>query len=49
MMLLDEIEGALVRYKTKNFRQKIVKNLDDLIKLNLVEKIDDETYRKTNF
>ena len=46
---LDEIEGALVRYKTKNFRQKIVKNLDDLIKLNLVEKIDDETYRKTNF
>ena len=46
---LDEIERVLVRYKTKNFRQKILKNLEELIDLKLVEKIDGETYRKTNF
>ena len=46
---LSEIEQALVRYKTKNFTQKIIKNLDELIDLGLVEKIGDETYRKTNF
>ena len=46
---LDEIERALVRYKTKNFKQKIVKNLNELVELKLVEKIDDETFKKTNF
>lgn len=46
---LGEIKQALVRYKTKNFTQKIIKNLDELIDLGLVEKIGDETYRKTNF
>lgn len=46
---IDEIEQVLVRYKTKNFRQKIIKNLDELVELKLVEKIGDETYMKTNF
>lgn len=46
---LDEIEHALVRYKTKNFREKIVKNLNELIELKLVVQIGDETYKKTNF
>lgn len=46
---LSEIEQALVRYKTKNFTQKIIKNLDELIDLGLVEKRGDESYRKTNF
>lgn len=46
---IDEIEQVLIRYKTKNFRQKIIRNLDELVELKLVEKIDDETYMKTNF
>lgn len=46
---IDEIEQVLIRYRTKNFRQKIIRNLDELVELKLVEKIDDETYMKTNF
>ena len=45
---LDEIEAALVRYKTRNFKEKILKNLDELVELRLIEKIDDKTYKKTN-
>ena len=45
---LDEIEQALVRYKTKNFREKILKNLNELIELKMIEKIDEKTYKKAN-
>lgn len=42
----DELKKSLIRYKSKNFDEKIMKNLDELINLNLVEKLDDGTYRK---
>lgn len=44
----DEIKRALIRYNSKNFENKILKNIDELIELNLVEKTGDG-YSKTNF
>lgn len=44
----DEIKRALIRYNSKNFENKILKNIDELIELNLVEKTGDD-YSKTNF
>lgn len=43
----DEIKRSLIRYNSKNFDNKILRNLDELIDLDLVEKIDG-TYSKTN-
>ena len=43
----DHIKKSLIRYNSKNFDNKILKNIDELIELNLVEKTDD-TYSKTN-
>lgn len=45
---LDEIKKSMIRYKSKNFDKKILKNIDDLIELNLIEKVDGEVYRKTD-
>ncbi|AMD16781.1 hypothetical protein TL18_01225 [Methanobrevibacter sp. YE315] len=45
---LDEIKKSMIRYKSKNFDKKILKNIDDLIELNLIEMVDDEVYRKTD-
>ncbi len=43
---LDEIKKSLIRYRSKNFDKKILRNIDDLIELNLIEKVDDEHYKK---
>ncbi|MDO5859553.1 hypothetical protein [Methanobrevibacter sp.] len=42
----SQLEKSLARYKSKNFERKIRKYLDELIELNLVEKFDDDHYRK---
>ena len=44
----DEIKKALIRYRSKNFENKIQKNIDELIGMGLVEKTGDDTYSKTN-
>ena len=44
---LEEIELSLIRYKSKNFTQKISKNINELIELNLIEKTGDDTFSKT--
>lgn len=36
----DEIKRKLIRFKSRNFEQKINRNLDELISLNLVKKQD---------
>lgn len=43
----EEIKRALIRYKSKNFEDKITRNLDSLIEKNLIEK-DGSNYKKTN-
>ena len=43
---IDDLETSLKRYKSKNFKQKIEKHLDELIDLKLIEKIDDENFKK---
>ena len=43
----EEIKKALIRYKSKNFEEKINKNIEQLIEKGLVEKIGDK-YKKTN-
>lgn len=43
----DQIKKSLIRYNSKNFDKKILRNLDGLIELKLIEKIDDG-YSKTN-
>lgn len=43
----DNIKRSLIRYNSKNFDNKILKNIDELIELDLVEKRD-ECYSKTN-
>ena len=45
---LDEIEHSLIRYKSKNFDKKILKNIDKLIGLNLIENVGYGIFRKTN-
>ena len=44
----DEIKRALIRYRSKNFENKIQKNIDELMGMELVEKTGDESYSKTN-
>ena len=44
---LEEIELSLIRYKSKNFTQKISKNIDRLIESGLIEKTGDDTFSKT--
>ena len=44
---LEEIELSLIRYKSKNFTQKISKNIDELLELNLIEKTGENTFSKT--
>ena len=43
----DEIKRSLIRYNSKNFDNKILKNLNELMDLNLIEKTDG-CYSKTN-
>ena len=43
---IDDLEVSLKRYKSKNFTQKIKRHLDELVELNLIEKIDDEIFKK---
>ena len=45
---LDEIEKSLIRYKSGNFKEKIEKNVNELIDLDLVEKVGKDTFSKTN-
>lgn len=45
---LGEIEKSLIRYKSGNFTQKILKNIDELIESELIEKTGDDTFTKTN-
>ena len=45
---LEEIERSLIRYKSKNFTQKILKNIDELRQRELIEKTGDDTFSKTN-
>ena len=42
----EEIKRALIRYKSKNFDEKIQKNIDELIGLDLVVKLDDGSYER---
>ena len=44
----DEIKRSLIRYKSKNFENKIQRNIDELIELNLIERIGENSYSKTN-
>lgn len=46
---LEEIEKSLIRYKSKNFTDKILKNIDGLLELRLIEKTSEGNYSKTNF
>ncbi len=43
----EEIKRSLIRYNSKNFENKILRNLDELIDLDLIEKRDG-SYSKTN-
>lgn len=43
---IDNLVEKLKRYKTKNFDKKVERYLHELVELNLVEKIDDENYKK---
>ena len=42
----DELKASLKRYRSKNFDEKIRRHLDELIRLELIEKIDGENFRK---
>ena len=42
----DELKVSLKRYRSKNFDEKITRHLEELIGLELIEKIDDENFRK---
>ena len=44
----DEIKRSLIRYRSKNFENKIQRNIDELIELNLIERIGENSYSKTN-
>ena len=44
----DEIKKSLIRYKSKNFDEKINRHLDGLIEKGLVERIDENHFKKTN-
>ena len=44
--VFKEIKRALIRYKSKNFDEKIQKNIDELIGLDLVVKLDDGSYER---
>lgn len=43
----DDVKKALIRYKSKNFDEKIDKNLNELIELNLIKK-EGNYYKKIN-
>lgn len=45
---LEEIERSLIRYKSGNFTQKILKNIDELTERELIERTGDGTFTKTN-
>ncbi len=45
---IEEIEKSLIRYKSKNFTQKILKNTDELVELDLIKKTGNDTFSKTN-
>ena len=45
---VEDIKKALIRYKSKNFEEKIDKNLGGLVEKGLVENVDAK-YKKTNF
>ena len=42
----DDLVLSLSRYKTKNFDKKVRRYLDELVDLGLVEKLDDDWYKK---
>ena len=43
---VGDLENSLKRYRSKNFTQKIRRNLDELVDLKLIERIDDENFKK---
>ena len=45
---IEEIEKSLIRYKSKNFTQKISKNADELLEKGLIVKTGNGTFSKTN-
>lgn len=45
---LEEIERSLIRYKSGNFTQKILKNIDELTERELIERTGDDSFSKTN-
>ena len=42
----QQLKVKLKRYESKNFDKKIQRYLDELQELNLIEKVDDDVYRK---
>lgn len=42
---LEDIEKSLIRYKTRNFTDKIQKNLDELVEMGLIEKDGEGLYK----
>ncbi len=42
----EDVKNKLKRYRSKNFDEKISRNLDDLINLGLIEKLDDGKFKK---
>ena len=44
----DEIKRSLIRYRSKNFENKIQRNIDELIELNLIVMTGENSYSKTN-
>ena len=43
---VGDLETSLKRYRSKNFTQKIEKHLDELIELNLIEKVEGGKFKK---
>ncbi|MGX8693696.1 MAG: hypothetical protein ACSW71_02190 [Methanobrevibacter sp.] len=43
---VGDLEESLKRYRSKNFKEKIERYLDELLELNLIEKVNDEKFKK---
>ena len=45
--MIDDVKDKLKRYKSKNFDEKINRNLDELVEMKLIEKLGDGKFKKT--
>ena len=43
----DEVKTSLIRFKSKNFDEKIRRHLDEMVRLGLIKKLDDSNFEKT--